>query len=414
MARRAIAAVLHFAPETVDNSDNCTSQLARPFESRFIESSADDENSVDELRATRLEQLKDTMINRKNLSFNLNPNLNDFPCAQLKPEIVKGAVLKYTKVRLKSGEVEIRVSLKFIVDTLYFPWSLFDFHLLPIYSDPEFASVETDYSESILAQRAPEWLEKQAGKNEKEYFISKIDTVYIKNLNMKELKIKKPRVYQFGIKNREFLFDFYADVPQEQTDHTVIEDIISKTKTNEPLYRTILDLFEKQPIWNFNQLWNKLSGVKEKSQFSTRVFTRLIAYKFHRGPWSKLWIRRGYDPRKDPNAKTFQVLAINIMRYLPNFDDTLADKDSLAHIDERTVPHKQSALPQLKDVHIARVQALVHVNDGQEASCTLEDGWCVPGTLDSCRSELIEKIVCEYNRRLERHNLHLNEGEMRS
>lgn len=34
----------------------------------------------------------------------------------------------------------------------------------------------------------------------------------------------------------------------------------------------------------------------------------LVSYHFTSGPWKTLWVRLGYDPRIDPEAKQYQCL----------------------------------------------------------------------------------------------------------
>ena len=43
------------------------------------------------------------------------------------------------------------------------------------------------------------------------------------------------------------------------------------------------------------------------SRSHTELLSRLC-YRFRNGPWKGTWVKRGYDPRKDPNARQYQVL----------------------------------------------------------------------------------------------------------
>ena len=40
----------------------------------------------------------------------------------------------------------------------------------------------------------------------------------------------------------------------------------------------------------------------------------VLAYYFVSGPWRSYWVRFGYDPRTDPQAKTCQMLDVRVPR----------------------------------------------------------------------------------------------------
>lgn len=66
-------------------------------------------------------------------------------------------------------------------------------------------------------------------------------------------------------------------------------------------------LFEERPIWGKAALCYRL---RHMQRVSIRVKQCLpsIAYHFLTGPWRALWVKFGYDPRKDPSAKKYQVV----------------------------------------------------------------------------------------------------------
>lgn len=37
-----------------------------------------------------------------------------------------------------------------------------------------------------------------------------------------------------------------------------------------------------------------------------------MAYHFVNGPWRPLWVRYGYDPRKDPKARIYQTFDFRV------------------------------------------------------------------------------------------------------
>lgn len=77
-------------------------------------------------------------------------------------------------------------------------------------------------------------------------------------------------------------------------------------------------LFEIRPIWSRNAVKANISVHPDK----LKVLLPFMAYYMITGPWRSLWIRFGYDPRKHPEAKIYQVLDFRIrcgMKYGRNY-----------------------------------------------------------------------------------------------
>ncbi|PNJ45270.1 GTF3C5 isoform 2 [Pongo abelii] len=160
-----------------------------------------------------------------------------------------------------------------------------------------------------------------------------------------------------------------------------------------------------------------------------------------------LWIRFGYDPRKNPDAKIYQVLDFRIrcgmkhgyapsdlpvkakrstynyslpitVKKTPSQLVTMHDlkqglgpsgtsgarkpasskyklKVSLQTLRDSVYIFREGALPpyrqmfyQLCDLNVEELQKIIHRNDGAENSCTERDGWCLPKTSDELRDTM--------------------------
>nr|XP_012313334.1 general transcription factor 3C polypeptide 5 [Aotus nancymaae] len=158
------------------------------------------------------------------------------------------------------------------------------------------------------------------------------------------------------------------------------------------------------------------------------------------GPWRSLWIRFGYDPRKNPDAKIYQVLDFRIrcgmkhgyapsdlpvkakrstynyslpitVKKTPSQLVTMHDlkqglgpsgtsgarkaasskyklKDSIYIFREGALPPYRQMFYQLCDLNVEELQKIIHRNDGAEHSCTERDGWCLPKTSDELRDTM--------------------------
>ncbi|XP_030623831.1 general transcription factor 3C polypeptide 5 [Chanos chanos] len=199
-------------------------------------------------------------------------------------------------------------------------------------------------------------------------------------------------------------------------------------------------LFEKRPIWSRNAVKANMDIHPEK----LKLLLPYVAYYMLTGPWRSLWVRFGYDPRKTPEAKIYQVLDFRIRcgmkhgygvndmpvkakrsTYNYNLPTTLnkagpqpaslkeITKESAPSMPKPAVPRyklKESAyifregmLPpyrqmfyQLCDLEVDRIKTIIHRNDGKEEECDERDGWCPPRTADELRdiiSGMITQIV---------------------
>ncbi|XP_033225218.1 general transcription factor 3C polypeptide 5 [Belonocnema kinseyi] len=66
----------------------------------------------------------------------------------------------------------------------------------------------------------------------------------------------------------------------------------------------IAKLFDERPIWSKNALIFITNFTSEQ----LKILLPSVAYYFLTGPWRVMWVRLGYDPRKDPTARKYQTL----------------------------------------------------------------------------------------------------------
>ncbi|VDQ13965.1 unnamed protein product, partial [Trichobilharzia regenti] len=74
---------------------------------------------------------------------------------------------------------------------------------------------------------------------------------------------------------------------------------------NNLLYLPGKHRFHYRPIWMRPALAYHMPADTRLVYF-TQILPSL-AYYMVRGPWSRAWVRYGYDPRKDPEARYYQV-----------------------------------------------------------------------------------------------------------
>ncbi|XP_054600705.2 general transcription factor 3C polypeptide 5 [Nothobranchius furzeri] len=205
----------------------------------------------------------------------------------------------------------------------------------------------------------------------------------------------------------------------------------------------IREMFERRPIWSRNALKANTNIHPEK----LKLLLPLFAYYMVTGPWRCLWVRLGYDPRKNPDSKKYQMLdyrircsskyghtvpnipvkakrsahnyslSITLNKAVPqaaNVMDSLSQdgpstsraplpvsyqlkESSYIFRDGMLPPHRQMFY-QLCDLEVDSIKDVIEQNSGNERACDERDGWCVVGTTDKLRdliSAMIRKVVRE-------------------
>ncbi|KAJ3605882.1 hypothetical protein NHX12_027925 [Muraenolepis orangiensis] len=206
------------------------------------------------------------------------------------------------------------------------------------------------------------------------------------------------------------------------------------------LERAFRTMFESRPIWSRNAVKGNLEVPPEK----LKMLLPLMAYYMVTGPWRSLWVRLGYDPRKCPESKKYQMLDFRIrcstrhgysLSDMPvkakrsSFDYSLPItlnkavpqaaslsglpeegpstsrlpmpvrhqlKESLYIFREGMLPPHRQMFYQLCDLQVDSAQKVIGRNDGQETVCDEKDGWCLPHTTDLLRdilSAMIKKVI---------------------
>lgn len=99
-------------------------------------------------------------------------------------------------------------------------------------------------------------------------------------------------------------------------------------------------LFEERPIWSKN-------AIMYKTQFSSeqlKILLPSVAYYFMTGPWRIMWVKLGYDPRKDINARKYQTLDYRL-KAMHGLGSTVRCKRNYSNY---TLPYKSAPVSKQK------------------------------------------------------------------
>ncbi|XP_059214426.1 general transcription factor 3C polypeptide 5 [Centropristis striata] len=200
-------------------------------------------------------------------------------------------------------------------------------------------------------------------------------------------------------------------------------------------------MFESRPIWSRNAVKANINIHPDKLKLLLPVF----AYYMVTGPWRSLWVKLGYDPRKNRESRRYQLLDFRIRcstkhgyslsdmpvkakRSALNYSlpitfnkagpqaasvmelpvqegpSTSRDPAPVTHqLKESSYIFKEGMLPphrqmfyQLCDLDVESVKKVLEQMGDNEQACDERDGWCVLGTKDKLRdmiSAMIKKVI---------------------
>lgn len=195
----------------------------------------------------------------------------------------------------------------------------------------------------------------------------------------------------------------------------------------------IRQLFYERPVWSKFALL----AVTRFTADQLKYLLPTVAYYFVTGPFRILWVRFGYDPRKDPSAKIYQSIDFrtrvsgglhNLIKAKRSYTNTLLpyksgqsckpktltinkkaiqtkvfssnQKQSIpenAHIFRPgTVPPSRQMFYQLCDIKVPEIESMIarlpRVPPGTQ--CHRRLGWLPPGFAEQCR-DILASLVTE-------------------
>jgi general transcription factor 3C polypeptide 5 (transcription factor C subunit 1) len=163
-------------------------------------------------------------------------------------------------------------------------------------------------------------------------------------------------------------------------------------------------LFEERGVWSTAALIRRLP---RDSVAAARKYVSSHAYRFLNGPWHRLWVRRGLDPRTEPATRRFQCFDYRLPKeWYPRSaagggDGDDGDAGGAAGLPRgdfqevhalRALPHRRTTFFQLSDLVHADIAALIGREPPERSSCDEHNGWFKKATLDAVKTILRESF----------------------
>ncbi|GLH00761.1 hypothetical protein R5R35_002683 [Gryllus longicercus] len=201
--------------------------------------------------------------------------------------------------------------------------------------------------------------------------------------------------------------------------------------------KKIEKLFSMRPIWSKNALMFHTKYTSDQLKFLLPA----VAYYFVTGPWRIMWVRFGYDPRKDPSSRKYQTLDYRLRisgglktkvkakrsycNYLLPYKSSPSCRPKTAVITKELVQNKnvkkkhstdykenmyvfrpgmvppsRQMFYQYCDVYVPEIQEMIIKlpPPAPDAVCHEKHGWMPSGLDDQCR-EILNRLVTEVLRK---------------
>ncbi|KAL3242078.1 hypothetical protein MRX96_047816 [Rhipicephalus microplus] len=305
-------------------------------------------------------------------------------------------VLKVKKNRGNTDE-PYTVTIEGTISTAYKFRGMVDFQYLPMRRKAD----GTGY-ESLLDQLIPppmsstDWLMKDAPVFILPQVFSRLDTMSIQALRDEPKRRElasgppfRPRNAMIGrTRDRRVKFACFLNFDEEEVPTEPNPEAWKQLEWRPPdvnIKQRVQALFQQRPLWTRSALQVELNVLPVRF----KLILPVVAYYVVNGPFRTAWVRLGFDPRKDPSTKIYQILDFRLKTSpcAMMLNEVSTKRGSSAYL----VPTKM--FYHLKDICMASVQKLVHANDGREAAtCHERDGWCEEGTMNKCRQLMMAEL----------------------
>ncbi|CAH0748764.1 unnamed protein product [Diatraea saccharalis] len=124
----------------------------------------------------------------------------------------------------------------------------------------------------------------------------------------------------------KYVFSLTNELPSEPNEYC-LKRINQKIKLQPQVAQeleTVKKMFNERPIWSYNML-----NYQTKYRMAVlKLILPCVAVYMPNGPWKQLWVRFGYDPRKIPESRVYQILDVRV-RHTAGMNAMIMKRDQL-------------------------------------------------------------------------------------
>ncbi|KAL0835928.1 hypothetical protein Bca101_087817 [Brassica carinata] len=175
------------------------------------------------------------------------------------------------------------------------------------------------------------------------------------------------------------------------------EEFVSPSSHHWQWQVSLSALFEERPIWTRDSVVQRLldKGLKCTHHMLNRYLLR-AAYYFSNGPFLRFWIKRGYDPRNDPESRVYQRMEFRVPPELRSYCDANATNKSKPRWNDicafKLFPFKCQTFLQLFELDDEYIQREIR-KPRKQTTCSHKTGWFSEALLDTLRLRVAVRFV---------------------
>ncbi|KAG7533492.1 Transcription factor IIIC subunit 5 HTH domain [Arabidopsis thaliana x Arabidopsis arenosa] len=175
------------------------------------------------------------------------------------------------------------------------------------------------------------------------------------------------------------------------------EDFVSRSSNHWQWQVSVSALFEERPIWTRDSVVQRLldKGLKCTHHMLNRFLLR-AAYYFSSGPFLRFWIKRGYDPRNDPESRVYQRMEFRVPPELRSYCDANATNSAKPSWNDicafKLFPFKCQTFLQLFELDDEYIQREIR-KPPKQTTCSHKSGWFSEALLDTLRLRVAVRFV---------------------
>ena len=136
----------------------------------------------------------------------------------------------------------------------------------------------------------------------------KVSEVDVPSSLTKKKIVKKPKKYISPIVFMYINNPIVPSIPHQDANNS------NTNRDNTEI--NLREMFEKRPMWSMAALKGNLNELEVKK---LKKNLPKVAYYFKNGPWRKLWVKFGYDPRNIINSKMYLHLLASFFSFVNLF-----------------------------------------------------------------------------------------------
>jgi len=160
-----------------------------------------------------------------------------------------------------------------------------------------------------------------------------------------------------------------------------------RNQVDDDIHNTLVKKFAERPIWTRTAILNQFTAAEAREIHNSKVHLPLVAYVFQDGPWRDTFVRFGYDPRTDVNARFYQRLYFRNANHPIVRASVTERRQDVRHTDGSDMDKKYShvfdgvhlttetAAFQLCDIHDRMLKDMIESEDEFRETCNASDGW---------------------------------------